>query len=1642
MRSLRSNLWQPVFPALKRMRRLLSTLVPALCVGTLTLAPLPAWADDASRSAMEEVGGVALRHFSIEQGLSQSEVTAMALDHEGFLWVGTQDGLNRYDGYSFHIFRNDPRVPGTLGGNHVRALVVDKAGDVWTVTTSPSLDKFDRQTSKFVPHLLPQDPEQRGEELIVSLVAYSRGGFLLTTSRDGLYHFDAETKTFRSLMPANLAENSPDRQKTMPAVHEDAQGQIWFTRDRDRLYRFADVKSQPIVFEADKPQPGGWMGGAVQKMISTKDQTLWLATSEGLFRRAPGTQYFERLHIPFPDTAVNRMRMPLRLLEDADGTVIVGTTDGVYGVNPKTLTFTPYPVNDENASSHRQINALYLAPDGEVWVGSSSHGLHRLDRAKKRLIQYADHTTAGSSSADGPITEILSDKAGNLWMAGSAGLWQGKRGRDTFFTLRNLPTVKNSLSHPMVWSVAEDSKGDVWVGTADGTLNRILASGEVRHYPAPGDDPVVKFRRTLLNAAEDGKGRLWFGRISGELSLFDRKLEAFVAPDSHFELKSGDVVKPVLCSTLEAQASIAAQGKGNPCAEKEAIFGLPGLKKVHIDQSGHVWLLTHDGLLRLDDNTNVFRRVKAKSGDFSLDGTAITSLTEDDQGRFWMAAGARLVRFDPASSTLHFPTLRPEVLRSLPVEQVLSLRYQKPETLWLGTFGRGLLRLDLKSGDVRLYTTADGLPNNTVYGLLEDRSGCLWMSTNQGLVRLDPRTHATRIFGADEGLQSDEFNEGPAAQGPSGHLYFGGIRGVTRFRPERVVQNPVPPPVSITAFRKFDTPEPMAQADGGSLQVELTHKDNYFTFEFTALDLTDPERNRYRYKLEGFDQNWHEVGNRRFASYTSLPGGDYLFRVQGANNDGVWNETGASVHLTVVPPPWKTWWAYTAYVLALVGTVFAVLRAQQRKLERERATNEQLRRVDRLKDEFLANTSHELRTPLNGIIGLAESLMDGATGALNKECLSNLSMIASSGRRLAHLINDILDFSKLKNHDLELSKKPVQLQPIAEVVLTLLKPLVGSKPVTLHNEISTELPAVLGDENRLQQILHNLLGNAIKFTDSGEVRIWAQVNGNKIEVTVADTGIGIPEDKRTDIFRSFEQVDGSISRRYGGTGLGLAISRQLVELHGGSIWVESTLGQGSRFVFELPVASATCTLPWNGRKREHEAQDSASEELALTALQRVHNDVVPEVVQLEFDDTVEHHYRILIVDDEPVNLQVLVNHLAPRHYHITLATGGAEALERVASVRLGKEPKFDLVILDVMMPGMSGFEVCRRIREHWLPSELPVVLLTARNQIADLVEGFNAGANDYLTKPVSKHELMVRTRMHLQLSKLNAAYSRFVPREFLEHLALDSILDVKLGDHVLKEMTVLFSDIRSFTSLSEQMSPEETFRFVNSYLERMEPAIREHGGFIDKYIGDAIMALFSDEAENALKAGIAMLVALEEYNQGRARAGYEAIHIGIGINTGNLMLGTVGGPQRMDGTVISDAVNLASRIEGLTKMYGACVLITDKTRERLRYPQQFSMRLVDRVKVKGRFEPVEIYEVFDGDPTELREGKLATLDMWHTGQRLYVQGDFCPAREAFQACLNLCPTDRAARLYVDRCEQSFTVETRNHWDGVTVMDHK
>jgi signal transduction histidine kinase/class 3 adenylate cyclase/ActR/RegA family two-component response regulator len=700
-------------------------------------------------------------------------------------------------------------------------------------------------------------------------------------------------------------------------------------------------------------------------------------------------------------------------------------------------------------------------------------------------------------------------------------------------------------------------------------------------------------------------------------------------------------------------------------------------------------------------------------------------------------------------------------------------------------------------------------------------------------------------------------------------------------------------------------------------------------------------------------------------------------------------------------------------------------------IEEAKSREEALKRIDRLKDEFLANTSHELRTPLNGIIGLSESLFDNVPNDKQKE---DLSMIISSGKRLASLVNDILDFSKLKNFDIELQRKPVDLNSIADVVLYINKPLISGKQLVLINDVPDDLPAIDGDENRLQQILNNLISNALKFTESGSVKVSARQENSEVTVTVSDTGIGISEDKKDVIFNAFQQADGSISREYAGTGLGLSISKHLVELHGGRMWVDSELNNGSTFYFTLPISRETA-VKTNISKL---SKPVFSESLPGVGKENIEKRsfTKPESVYATVNSDGKS-LNILIVDDEPINHQVLKNHLSSETYNITQAMNGEEALKALENGQ-----KYNLVLLDVMMPKMTGYEVCKQIRQKYIPSELPVIMVTAKNQVQDLVQGLNIGANDYLAKPFTKQEFLARIKTQLDLNRIFEVTGRFIPNEFIKSLGKDRITDVLLGDHVHTDVTVMFSDIRDYTTLSEQMTPKDNFDFINAYNGRIGPIVQENHGFINQFLGDAIMALFPENPEDGLKATIDIQKKLRKYNELRKVKGRKVIRTGMGLHTGPLIMGITGDDKRMDAAIISDTVNTASRIESLSKHYHANILLSEACIKDLKYPEDFHFRFLGKVRVKGKNNVLKIFECFDGDHPDLAAKKDETVILFNEGLELYYEKKFSRSAEIFRDVISKNPEDVMAKIFFQKIEDLIEGDVPDNWDGIEVMASK
>ena len=1023
------------------------------------------------------------------------------------------------------------------------------------------------------------------------------------------------------------------------------------------------------------------------------------------------------------------------------------------------------------------------------------------------------------------------------------------------------------------------------------------------------------------------------------------------------------------------------------------------------------------------------------------DNLLIRSVAEDAQGRIWAGTRNRgFIRLEPDGQDQYQISTFERLGGKAAVGD--HRIFEWGQTLLFRSSQYGAFRFDEASQSFQnLYFTDDQLQKKQAVWVAATGPGrnCwVWAPTANGTqlewLRENPDSGWTRVyqpFGVLPDIR-DLFQGGFYTENDQ-LTWMGGALGLYRFEADAMPDTSYyqqPFTVLLRSIRA--NTDSILVLDWPGAQTEqwtLAHQLNSIHFQFAALGFECPENTLYSYLLEGYDQNWSAWSPKIEKEYTKLPPGAYRFRLK-ARNAFAREAYCPDFVFTILHPWYLTGWAYFLYLILFGSLIFGLVqlltRRQAQHLQREQQINEQLRNADKLKDQFLANTSHELRTPLNGIIGLSESLMDGIGTFPAEKQRVELSLIISSGRRLSALVNDLLDFSKLKNQDLQLRQTAVDLHALTEVVLQICQPLVQDKDLSLKNEVPAEL-AVTADEDRLQQILLNLVGNAVKFTDRGAVTVSArkQAEGDddpNIKIKVADTGIGIAPDKQEQIFEDFNQADGSIERQFGGTGLGLAISKSLVELQGGRIWVESVLGQGTSFFFTLPVGDKAAATPLR----------------ATTASVRAPSVIpLPEPRLTEIQFRGNGAVRILIVDDEAINHHVLRNHLEQEPYHITNAWNGEEALGYLETA-----PPFDLVLLDVMMPRMSGYEVCRRIRDKYLPSELPIIMITAKNQVQDLVQGLALGANDYLAKPFSKEEFLARVRTQIDLLRIFEVTARFVPNEFIRALGYERLTEVSLGDHAQREVTVLFSDIRSYTSLSENMTPEENFQFVNAYNGRMGPVIRKNKGFVNQYLGDGIMAIFPQDAEQALQAAIDMQGELQTYNNSRRKKGQKTIRVGMGLHSGQLIMGITGDEGRLDAATISDTVNTASRIESLTPYYNVNILLSEDSLKRIPDPERYRLRYLGMVQVKGRRQPVGIYDCFDGDePAEIIL-KTKTLDTFNRAVAHFFERAFSAASADFQTILQQHPTDTSTRIFLEKSDYFLQNGIPDDWTGMEKMTEK
>ncbi|MBX3057193.1 MAG: response regulator [Anaerolineae bacterium] len=1221
-------------------------------------------------------------HLSLEEGLSQTTVITILQDSRGFMWFGTQDGLNRYDGYNFVVYRNDPNDLNSLGDNRIRAIVEDSSGMLWIATEAGGLNKYDPDTDTFTRYRHdPDNPNSLKNNKVWNIWQSEAGIFWLYMDEGWLTQFDPKSETFihYQFVPPELTNLATGQ--NIKALYQDKTGIIWLSNEVDGLVSFNPGTGRFTYFFHD-PEDATTIGpGEVLNVDEDNAGNLWVSTEGGglnLLDRQSG-QFTHFLYDPDDPYSISD-NTSRQVYQDRTGTYWVATAKGLNLFDPRTGQFiryqkdptNPYTLSDDN------IDALYEDRGGVLWLGTNGGGVNKLDLEGIQFTHY-----------------------------------------------RNLPDNPNSLSTSYIYSIYEDKDGILWVGGDDGALNRFdRANNQVTRYEPDAANPNALNESWSVSAIyEDSTGVLWVGTFVGGLHTFDRKTEQFQRY-LHNPNEPHSITSDIILAINE-------------------------------DSAGTLWIgVDGGGLNRFDRQTGGFHHYLPDLSDpnNARPGT-VRGIYEDRFGFLWLTSWIEgLTRFDP--KTEQFVNYRhdPNNPQSLGRGEVYVVHEDQEGALWIGT-GSGLDKFGRQTEIFHHYTEKDGLPNSVIYAIMEDAAGNLWVSTNKGVSKFDPRAETFHNYNVFDGLQSDEFNQNAFFQSKSGEMFFGGINGVNAFYPEQITDNPYRPPVILTDFQLFN--QSVAIGKDSILQraiwntdhITLNHDQDVFSFAFAALSYAAPEENRYRYKLEGFDDEWSEVdATRRFATYTSLPPGDYTFRVQGSNKDGVWNEEGVSLSMTITPPWWETWWLRTLVGLTIVGLVVAGYSYRVRSLRRrtielelqvaERTyelaeSNQQLQlakekaeSANQAKSVFLANMSHELRTPLNAILGYADILKRRTdhSGPLT----DGLVVIQRSGEHLLTLINDVLDLAKVEAGKLELNPTPFHLPTFLQEIIDIIRARAEAKGITLAYEALSPLPGIVqADEKRLRQVLLNLLGNAVKFTDQGYVTLRVSARAANagmadsclLTFEIEDTGIGIPPDQLEHIFQPFEQVS-KAERRVEGTGLGLAISQQIVQLMGSQLQVESEPGRGSMFWFEV-------TLPVTG--------------IAEPA-QPV---FVREIVGYE-----GARRRVLVADDKLYNRMLLADMLTPLGFEVHTVENGQRAVDEAQALRP------DVILMDMVMPVKTGIEAVQEIRSRPELEGLCIIAVSASVLDADEEKSRVAGCDAFLPKPVEMAKLLDLLEEYLKLSWL------------------------------------------------------------------------------------------------------------------------------------------------------------------------------------------------------------------------------------------------------------------------------------------------
>jgi signal transduction histidine kinase/CheY-like chemotaxis protein/AraC-like DNA-binding protein len=1197
-------------------------------------------------------------HLSPDDGLSNNSVTSILQDRAGFMWFGTREGLNKYDGHTFTIFRPDARQPArSFRDSYIRGLCEGDTNQVWAVTESGGLHEVNTSTGLVTPH-----PIQNGQS------------------------------------------SQWNRQNS---VYRDRQHVLWVSTAAG-VARYEPARHHFTLYPSPDP------GASITTVFEDRQRRFWVATLRGLYLLNQKTGRFTL--VSAPDPAGNQLYY-VSVFQDNQDQLWVGTASPGYSLLRLNLRRQPWQLEPYNPGGQLTPfvwhNTIHQDSTGLIWVGTTN-GLHAIDPVNNRVVTYQTDLNLMKGLASSNASAVYHDRAGMLWVGTDNGIDRQAIRTKMFRTSQVMANARGRLPENKVNALFRDNRNQLWISNETGVYRQSPGASQFIRIPPETFGSVGAHTNVVRSFLADGPNGIWFGTWDG-LYYFDQTTGLFT---------------------------------GYPSAIPAQFIGL------HRIPNGELWLGGQGGLASFNRKTHRYTYYPDKPGAANrLPDKEVYDLIVSSHGDVWVLMNHQGV------CRLNIGTGQMTAFRAGPKGQlssndVLSIYEDKNMNVWVGTHLGGLNRFDFRTGLFSVITPQEGIPGSSIVGITGDESGRIWLSTDEGLCRVDPVTKTLRAYTATDGLTSSDFLHHAVFQQP-GQLNFGSENGVVQFNPNQIYDDTRPFPVYITSLSVLDEPRPVT-----SQVVRLKHDENMISFGFAALSYTHPEQNQYAYQLVGVNKSWVQTGNRPVATFTSLDPGTYTFRVKAANSNGFWTRNQASFRVIVEPPWWATWWAYIGYVLLAGGVIWGYIRfsvnrlRQQQELVFNRREAEQLKALDELKTRFFSNITHELRTPLSLIISPVDKMMQE-----NRFDRPLLTTVQRNAGQLLRLINQLLDLSKLEFNSMPIALVQGDVTEFVRQFLTQFQPLADQKGVVLTGIMDTLPPQeAVFDADKWEKILTNLLANALKFTASGgQVRlhvspVLAASELVAVQFELADSGIGIAADVLPHIFDRFYQADTSSTRAYGGTGIGLSLVKELVDLLGGTLLVTSEPSVGTTFRLALPVQPVTeIPLPtWT-----HPEPDR----IALPMSPMLATTMKPDAGS-------ESRPCLLIVEDNDELRALLAGELAT-DYQIMQAADGEEGWALIQT----ELP--DMVLTDVMMPGMDGYELTRHIKSNPDTDHIAVVMLTARAAQPSRIEGLQRGADEYLTKPFSVAEL------HLRLHNMVSRQQKLA-EHYRQQFALPTTISVEL----------------------------------------------------------------------------------------------------------------------------------------------------------------------------------------------------------------------------------------------------------------------